>query len=766
MSINLNGNWKLGICDDSVFTQINKEFTTYAEIIDTQITQISGTVPGNLEIDMQTAGLLDDPFFGKNPLIVQDLEQYHMFYSKEFTLEDCAYEREIVFEGIDTFADIYINGKFVASTDNMLISHTISGANLKSGINEIFVHIHPTTIKAREIEYQFSNFMQKYNYDMTHVRKANYMGGWDIFQRMVSSGIWRDVHIEEVKPLSLVQTYLFTNSIAENHAYADIDLFFDIDFGRFPYKDSLVECTLERNGEVQTFSERAWGKIGYIKHKIKFPALWWPKGQGEAALYNATVKLYHKGECVDTKEFKFGVRTVKLDRTSVTDENGNGEFCFIVNGRKIFVLGTNWVPLDSLPSRSKEKLEAALDLVDEIGCNMIRCWGGGYYEDPAFFEYCDAKGIMVWQDFMLGCGIYPQNNEFLAKLSTEIIHVVKKFRQYASLCLWAGDNECDCATDWAGGFINPNDNVITRKLMPSLILQHDYVRDFLPSSPYMDEKACEVGKELITEEHLWGPRDYFKSDYYRYALAHFASETGYHGCNSINSLKKFISEDALWPCIDNEEWLLHSSSPVLENSPTVYRIPLMSNQIKVLFGYIPDNLEEFVQLSQISQAEAKKYFIERFRIGKWRRTGIIWWNILDGCPQISDAVVDYYMEKKLAFDYIKTSQQPICLMVDEPNEKNKLPVVAANDTPEEVEITYFVMNMQTEQILASGTSKLPANEAIRLAEVDLGQNGEFLLLEWSSKNYSGNNHYVMGSAPYDSKSYLKQANKLSYYSKK
>lgn len=764
MSILLNGNWKLGVCDDSVYIKLTSELTTFNELEKCNIKIIPATVPGNLELDLQNANMLPDPFFGKNLLLVQDIELYHMFYSKEFVIDSITSPLQIVFEGIDTFADIYINGKYVQSTDNMLISHTISGEFLHEGTNEIFVHISPCTLKAREIEHSFSNHAQKYNFDMINIRKPNYMAGWDIFPRMLSAGIWRDVHIEEVKELKFLQTYLFTRHLALDYGFADLELFYEIDFARYQYKDFKVKLTLEINGNVHTVSERAWARAGRIKIQIKNPELWWPKGQGRPALYNVTVKLFHKDVCVDEATFRYGIRTIELDRTSVTNENGDGEFCFKVNYRKIFVLGTNWVPLDSLPSRSRDKLEKALQLVDEIGCNMLRSWGGGYYEDDFFFDYCDEKGIMVWQDFMMGCGVYPQTDEFLKKFSLELIHVIKKFRQHPSLCLWAGDNECDCATSWAGDLVDPNDNIITRKLIPHILLQHDGARPFLPSSPYMDEKSCEIGRHLITEDHLWGPRDYFKSDYYRNALAHFASETGYHGCNSVNSLKKFISEDALWPCVDNPEWILHASSAEASiDAPYAYRIPLMSNQIKVLFGSIPDNLEEFSKLSQISQAEAKKYFIERFRIGKWRRTGIIWWNILDGCPQISDAVVDFYFEKKLAFDYIKTSQQPICLMVDEPDENNKLKVFGLNDTPNNVDISFTIKNLHTNAVLFSGNNKLLANTAQELFKIDLGETGDFLMLEWTSKNYSGHNHYVMGNPPYDRASYITQAKKLDYF---
>jgi beta-mannosidase len=193
----------------------------------------------------------------------------------------------------------------------------------------------------------------------------------------------------------------------------------------------------------------------------------------------------------------------------------------------------------------------------------------------------------------------------------------------------------------------------------------------------MYREAAKLPGEYLTESHIWGPRDYFKSEFYKGSLAHFASEIGYHGSVSVKSMMRFISPDKLWPWRDNDEWLVHAASPETgKDGPYVCRIELMAKQVKELFDLIPEGLEDFVLASQISQAEAKGFFVELFRV-QAHRSGIIWWNLIDGWPQFSDAVVDYYFHKKLAYYYLRQSQQPLLLSFSE-SENWKLPFYASN----------------------------------------------------------------------------------------
>ena len=761
--MNLNGTYHLKLMDDSFYPQ-DAEYRTFGEVPLEKSISISAEVPSNFELDLQKAGLLPDLFLGENPLESQKLEMLHLFYSRTFRVEDLsAYENPfLVFDGIDTFAEIYLNGLLIGSTDNMHITHELKAAGLRQGDNELFVHITPTAIKAREYDYPMGVYTLKYNCDNMQVRKANYMSGWDIFLRMMSGGIWRDVSLEDRPSVRILQNYLFTNALSEDLSSAELVLYYDLSLGRGKYADYRIRVEGSCGDSSFCKEDRIWSKAGRMTLTLPNPRLWWPRGSGEQNLYTVTVKLF-KADClVDEKRFRTGIRKVELQRTSVTDDAGSGEFCFYVNYRKIFILGTNWVPLDSFPSQDRRKIPAALELVEDIGCNMIRCWGGGYYEDELFYDLCDEKGFLIWQDFMMGCGIYPQDQGFLSRLETEFVQVVQRLRQHPCLAVWAGDNECDAACDWSGNYINPNENLITRQLLPRIIRSHDYVRPFLPSSPYIDPEGFKLGKEYVTEAHLWGPRDYFKSTFYQTARAHFASEIGYHGCPSVESIRKFITEDALWPYEDNPQWIIHASSPSADLSePYAFRINLMAKQIKVLFGEIPDNLEDFSLLSQISQAEAMKFFIERFRMGKWRRTGLVWWNILDGCPQFSDAVVDYYFCKKLAYYYIKQSQQPICLMFREP-ENGKIQLVGVNDTDSTQTLSYKVTDLQDGRLIGQGEAQLSSDSSQPVAVFPAETGNTVWHIEWTVDGKTMHNHYACGPIPFPEEKYTELMQLLAY----
>lgn len=756
----LDGIWELGICSNDTFRKNKINIVDLDSLCNSNITVIEGHVPGNYEIDLEKAGIIENPFYGKNLLKSLDREMDHLFYGKKFVLDKVINEKYILrFDGIDTIADIYLNGSLLAHTENMLRGYEFEVGEelLNKGDNELLVHIIPVSLEARKYDNPLFQNGLKYEMDSLNIRKSPYMYGWDIFPRMLSGGIWKSVRIFNKPDFRFIQSYLFVRNLNTDYSSAQLEFFYEVDLNEAPYHG--FEIVLEGHCKESSFSMNwdVWSKAGHFTFDVENPLLWWPRRSGEPELYDVKVQLKKDGVCYAQKDFRFGIRTVELQKTSLTDENGKGEFCFWVNHKKTFILGTNWVPLDSLPSRGKERIEPSLKLVEDLDCNMIRCWGGGYYEDDYLYDRCDELGILVWQDFMQACGLYPENETFLRNFEEEVVWQVRRLRQHACLALWSGDNENDMSYGWLTNYrLDPNQNRNTRKIIPQVLRMNDYIREYLPSSPYMDETAYRYSTTdtYLPEQHLWGPRDYYKGDYYRNAFAHFASETGYHGCPSVESIKKFITPEGLWPYKDNGEWLLHASSPTMKKDETyAYRIELMANQIKVLFGEVPDNLEDFACMSQISQAEAKKYFIERFRIGKWRRTGIIWWNVIDGCPQFSDAVVDYYYNKKMAYYYIKRSQARTALIFDEPAGHN-VQLYGVNDYGIDKDIKFKVTDVITDRIIYEGETSLPADSSVVIASVDASEHHAFFLLEWTCDGKKFKNHYVLWNPPFNKDLYM------------
>ena len=745
----LDGDWKL-------FYQKNSEYLASAEhpvtfdAICAEQEHIPAKVPGNLEIDLQRAGRIENPFFGQNTLKMQALESMHMFYGRKFE-----YHRSentvpvLTFEGLDTVAEIFLNGCKIGSCENMLITQTFELKEVFEGENDLVVHIIPACIAARGRKMQALNNALKYDYESLRLRKAASMFGWDIMPRIVSGGIWKPVYIEDLPCESLKQVYLMTTSVCAENKTADLVLFYEADVKG----DDISEYRISLRGQCgeSTFEaqDRLWYTAGKLYVHLEDAKLWWPKGYGGQNLYDVKVTLTRKDHVVDTWNTKMGVRTVALDRTALTDQFFNGRFQFYVNDQKVFILGTNFVPIDALHSRDRERLPKVMELLEDIGCNAIRCWGGGVYEDDYLYDYCDAAGILIWQDFMMACGTYPVDPEFCSIMGEEAEFVVRRLRQHPSLLLWSGDNECDMSAFKK----HPSGNRVTRDVIHSVVEYEDPVRPFLPSSPFVDKEAEGYPEEYLPENHLWGPRDYYKSNYYRNSLCCFASEIGYHGCPSRESIEEFIPADKLWPWQDNDDWMVHASAMELGNEGNFnYRIKLMADQVRELFGTAPETLDDFVTASQISQAEAKKFFIEFFRTGQPNRSGIIWWNLIDGWPQFSDAVVDYYFRKKLAYYYIRQVQQPVLISIREPQNWN-LEMVAVNDTQGTILLNYSVVELTTGETVCNSSVSVPKGIS-HLHNIPYSQSDKKVyMMKWEYNGTSGRNHYLAGNPPFSLQAY-------------
>ena len=802
--IDLNGKWELYIAPHNQVCGKDIEFIDFLNPKklpkDIDFIKIDAQVPGNFELDLERAGLLPDLFLGTNTLLCQQYENRHLWYVKEFTLDKIP-EGDVYlrFDGIDTFAHIGLNNIWVGECDNMLVEHEypVYDFMLKKGKNQITIHIYPTVIKAREYEENALAVGLPYNEDSLHVRKAPYMFGWDIMPRTVSGGLWRGVSLIEKPKHRIEDFYLGVAQMNSNDGWAQFSGQI-----RIHTEDDLLlgyEAVVSGNCGDSHFEEtvRFLGTTRNFSFSNTDTKFWWPRGEGEQNLYDIEVKLYHNGELCDTYKTRTGFRQIELVRTSIVDENGNGKFEFLINGKKVFIMGTNWVPLDAFPSQNEKRVIKALEMVEDIGCNMIRLWGGNIYESDTFYNWCDEHGIMLWHDFIMGCAYYPQYEEFCNKLRNEAIVAVKRLRDHASIVLWAGDNECDVFYTYAlknGKRLDPNTNILTRKVLPEVLRIYDDFRPYLPSSPYVDETSFAlIDKCRPAEDHLWGPRNYFKSDYYKNATALFASETGFHGCPSVESIKKFITPEKLWPIIlpngrPNEDYIVHAASMETKHiGKYEYRIALMLRQVAVLFSDMPDGntgrataeesvdyfermktlfgdgeqaLEGIAKASQIFQAEAFKFMIERFRIRKATHGGLIWWNLLDGWPQISDAVVDYYFTKKLAYDYIKNSQQPLCLMFDEPNENNEINLFVANEIPQDKTFSYKVTRINDNVVVCSGEATVNASGILQLDGVTVDPDKkEMFLIEWEYDGNTGYNHFVNNIRGIDFNTYIDFLNK-------
>lgn len=746
----LNGKWKLYFYDA---TQININNPKEPELKNQK--SIDCKVPGNVELDLAESGLLPkDIFKGMNIRLAEKYEIYDWWYEKNFKIEkekNSGDKLILKFKGVDCFADYFLNDVFLGSSENMFIENEfdITDKVVLGKENTLYVHIKsPIITAARENIDPLELISSTHQTALAQVtRKPPHSYGWDIMPRALSAGIWRDVSIETKKKYGF--NYVYFGLLSINQVTSRGIMVFNT---RIPEEETFKLRKIRIYGKCKDFVIDHTAPVYSSNGKITFPldtrSLWWPKGYGEPNIYKVTLEVYDsENNILFSENFRQGFRRVELLRSEIVEPGG--KFEIRINNVKIYAIGSNWVPLDVYHSRDKEKYKKAIDLACDIGCNILRCWGGNVYEDDEFFDLCDEKGIMVWQDFAMACHFYPQTKTFAEKLGKEVESVVKKLRNHSSIILWCGDNEIDSLCGIKD--YKPSVNSITRKTIPEILIRIDPLRPYLPSSPYVSDKAFELGQEYTPEAHLWGCRDYYKSNFYVNSKAYFVSETGYHGCPSEKSIRKFIDEEYVWPYSDNEQWNLHSTDQ--RNAP--HRVKLMEKQIMQIFGKVPDNLSEYSLASQISQAEADKYFIERMRARTQETGGIIWWNLLDGWPQMSDAVVDYYFEKKLAYFYIKRSSRPVLPLIGEMGQWG-YPVIVSNCSIYDKTVLIEIIDADTDNIVFSKTVNSAPNSSVNIGGIDCyrSQKGMFII-KFTVDGKSYINTYLYGTPEYDLNDYIK-----------
>lgn len=753
-SKSLNGNWTLYYAESGKY-----KIDNYSEFDKYEIPHIPAAVPGNVELDLSKNGLItDDLFMGKNLLgDVRKIETWEWWYKTEFTADDLdGNDVCLNFEAVDCYAEYYLNGEKIGESDNALIGHKFPvGGKLKEN-NVLIVHIRSTFLE----EYKFKDpavFMRLATTDhpanQIVSRRPPHSYSWDIMPRAISAGIWRGVTLEnhdeyEIVDVSFVQQF-FSNGYV--YIYANVQT--NLPPCEFAYPKTLPVLTVTaqcKDSKTQAKHNMMFRSVG-ATFGFMNPYRWWPKNYGEQDMYDVTITITDgdDGHILCEKTVKYGIRKLELLRADTTSD-GDGRFAFKINDVEIYCQGTNWIPLSPYHSMDADRYERALSLVDDCGCNIIRCWGGNVYEDTYFYNYCDEHGILVWQDFTMACNFYPQEEWFYDKMRKEAAYIVRKHRNHPCIVLWAGDNECDSGLDATG--INPNFNKITRDVLREVVEVNDPTTPYLASSPFYSEKAFEkIGRDytkaydVLPEVHVWGSRDYYKAPFYTKQTASFISESGYHGSASAESIKKFINPDKLYPNT-NDEWYFHSTQNMLGS----HRIDMMNKQVVQLIGFLPDNLEDFVVISQFSQAEAKKYFVERMRLRRPHSSGIIWWNMIDGWPYVSDAVVDFYFDKKLAYYWLKQSQQPFVIMMDEINNWGSC-VYASNCTLENKSGTFRIYDAETNETVAGGKFGVDANKNAEIGKVPVFYSEQKLfIIEWTlDDGTKGTNHYVAGYPKFD-----------------
>ena len=620
------------------------------------------TVPCDMYSVLLNHGHIPDPYYGTNEEILFDYSKKDCVFYTDFSLSEKELNREkidLIFYGLDTICDIFVNGTFIDHVMNMHRKYEYDIKSLAKKNNTLRLEFKSPVNYFYEMENNHHLYMDGGStVGACHLRKAFYMSGWDWAPKLPNMSIFRDVEVcaydvDKIEDFEVLQyhengTVTLDVSVNTKHSVDNLSVFCEID----------GQSVKLENGKGQI--------------KIENPSLWYPNGYGEQYLYDISFKLYKNNDLIDTVSKKIGLRTVKLCREN--DEYGQ-EFCFAVNGIKIFAMGANFVPIDSLPSRmTNKRLEKIVQDCIFANFNCIRVWGGAFYPNDYFYDLCDKYGLLIWQDFMVACANVWLRDEFVKEFTAEAIYNIKRIRHHASLGLLCGNNEMEMAVLYwpcADG----NDPLVRKdylefyeSILPKICAEYAKEQDYIPSSPTSGGNFDDPNGHNRGDVHFW---DVWHGncgfDEYRKHKFRFCSEYGYESLPNIKTIDAF--------CPENERNLVSYTMESHQKScgGNVKIMKYLADQY-----LIPTTLEAIVYASQLNQANAIKYGVEHFRRCRGYTMGSVYWQLNDCWPVASWSSIDYYGRYKALHYFARKFYQGVSLGLF--NENGKITVNIANET--------------------------------------------------------------------------------------
>ncbi|MBR1676907.1 MAG: hypothetical protein IJ706_06340 [Clostridia bacterium] len=630
-------------------------------------------VPGDVTDGLYKAGIIEDPLFGKNPDKLKWIAESEWTYESVFDLLGDVYAEKrinLCFDGVDTLAEITLNGVKLGKTDNMFLRYVFDVKNIvKRTSNVLKVKILSATEYIRS-KNDGKNYRALFTQDRLWIRKAQCHWGWDWAPCLPGIGLWLPVYIAADEGVAIDDVR------ACGDVSGDVIFFVTLyDNDKRVFENENGEYIIEVEIGGKQYRHTADGFINIVNAKIENPELWWPNGYGEQKLYTYTVKLVKSGEIIDEKNGEIGLRRITLEQDPV-DENRIG-FAFNVNGRKIFCKGSNWVPISTMTGAiSDDRYESLLQSAKDGGYNMLRVWGGGVYEKDIFYRLCDRLGIMVWQDFMFSCSAIPASIEGISEnFLKEAEYQIKRLRNHASIALWCGGNEYMPHLD---GNKYAEGNRLIRVVLRGLCAELDGDRIYIHNSPYgLDDDEWHFTNgdahlscmdEVFDDGMIDGFRRVISS-----RTANFVSESAHLGPTRLRSIKKFIPQDEIWPTGESLEYHFLKNPYAIKRGTCLDKEKFFASR---LFGGFTA-VEDFLKKAMAAHAEMIGAEIDFARSTPYCRGFMNWmYNDIWGCGTWS--VIDYYGEKKPVYYAMKRRFAPIYLPVCET--QSGIRISAVNDT--------------------------------------------------------------------------------------
>ncbi|MDD5011232.1 MAG: glycoside hydrolase family 2 TIM barrel-domain containing protein [Phycisphaerae bacterium] len=625
-------------------------------------------VPSSIYADLAEAGVIERAKLESNPEDFFDISLEPWIYKKQFDLSDSflASEKiELVFDGLDTFAQVWLNGKLLGRTDNMFRQWRFDVAAIVRGrCNELLVKFDSAVEEGERLMNRYG-MLSKDKCSLpqrAYVRKAQCQFGWDWSPALPGCGIWKDVRLEGIGAGSISDVHITTVDCGKTSA--DIKIFVEIE--KFSSRPMVCELSVsDAAGKIAAKTKLQFGarhKQASAVVKIAKPQLWQPRGYGAQPLYKLTAELHEGEKIIDSVTQNFGIRTVKLNQ--VPDEYGQS-FQFEINGKPVYVKGANWIPASLFVGSAREdEYERLLVSAAEANINMLRVWGGGVYETEDFYDICDRLGILVWQDFMFACAYYPDRAWFFESVKKEASQNIVRLRNHPSLVLWCGNNEID----WqhSSGSLGRSKKFYGRsiyhKILPQLVHELDPSRDYIPSTPLGPGKnPNDMSVGTVHQWQVWSGLK--SSDDYLSGVPRFTAEFGFQSLPCKKTIQNLVGDERI-AGLSLEK---HNYQPNGTGRLQYYMNELFRP---------PADIDEFVYLSQITQARAVRKNVEHLRANSEINSGVMFWQFNDCCPAVSWSCVDYGGRKKSLYYYARRFYAPVIVMAsaqyrqERPQKKN------------------------------------------------------------------------------------------------
>ena len=692
---------------------------------------MSARVPGTVHQDLLDHGRLPDPFYGMNEQKVQWVEKEDWLYRTVFTVtadqlkSDAAW---LTFEGLDTYADVYLNGSLLLKADNMFVGHKLAVKDvLREGENRLMIRFRsPVEETAPQWDTDGFNYPADNDHSekrmSVYTRKAPYSYGWDWGIRLATSGIWRPVKLTFCNGAVIDDFFVRQQEVTEQVAKVDNQL--EINNVTSTSKEAQVKVVYAYGEQADTLTRTVVLQPG--KNSLSMPAwiekphLWMPNGWGDPALYTFTATVSVDGKEVASREEAIGLRSI---RVVMEDDKDGKSFYFEVNGKPMFAKGSNYIPGDALlPNMTGERYARLFEDIRAANMNMVRVWGGGIYEDDRFYEEADRNGILVWQDFIFACTTYPHDPTFLKRVSEEAVYNMRRLRNHASLAMWCGNNEIyegmrywgwkDKYSPVVWKEMTEGYDVLFRQLLPELVEANDPGRFYMHGSPY-EANWGRPESWKIADSHNWGtwygqkPFESLDTE-----IPRFMSEYGFQAFPEMKTIRMFASP---------EDYELES--PVMNAHQKASIGNFLIKKTMALYYKVPEKFEDLIYAGLILQGQGMRHGIEAHRRHRPYCMGSLPWQLNDSWPVVSWSSIDYYGNWKAMHYQIRRAFAPV--LVDAIKEGNNLSYYIMSDrlTDEELTLNLELMDFngkvyrkqKVDGLLPANTSKLFYQEPVEQA---------------------------------------------------